>query len=75
MLLNEREAKTKICHKFFANSTFSKSILTPRCITSECMAWRWSEPKFSYGTPTSNITVEHKDRLGYCGEAGISKYE
>lgn len=52
--MTEAEAKTKWCHQARFTGTPSDDLVpnrsdpiedSTRCIASDCMAWRWSEPK------------------------------
>ena len=68
MILTEKEAMTKWCHRAIPE-------YTDRCIASRCMAWRWFGFVGEDGTfwePKPNVTNSYavKERRGYCGLAG-----
>lgn len=41
--------------------------ITPMCIASECMSWRWSSPPFPNVQPSETGVAAGN---GYCGLAG-----
>ena len=60
MITTEKEAKEKTCYRTLAPIAVADAPWhSPGpCIASECMAWRWFDPK------------PHEGRRGYCGAAG-----
>jgi hypothetical protein len=70
MMINEREAKEKVCHV-----TLSGQVA--KCIASECMAWRWAEYTQQVcdkcGTEDAEWIDAPEQRRGYCGLPGQPK--
>jgi hypothetical protein len=79
MLLTEEQARGKWCahartvvsntafNRIFARIEFVTSPEGCRCIASECMSWRWSEPNF---LPRTEAEAKANPPKGYCGLAG-----
>ena len=66
-MYTEEEAKTKWCHATIARTNVHVDdrldSFQPRCIGSDCMAWRW-QPNASVSQGINGT------RPGYCGLAG-----
>lgn len=78
--MTEEEAKTKLCvHQPFVrralttNGDVTQTYYEPRCMGSQCMAWRWNSwREFPPGAHTSTppSMMQKSETEGYCGLAG-----
>ncbi|MDR2696271.1 MAG: hypothetical protein LBC79_07845 [Deltaproteobacteria bacterium] len=79
MITPENEAKEKACCKATANLEDGR-LVTPACLASGCMAWRWADKPTKYvldvpanetpdGEPIMHI-AQNTERRGFCGLAG-----
>jgi hypothetical protein len=61
-MYTEEEAKEKVCPEIIGDSGRS---ITNKCISSDCMAWRWAQRE----TRMTGDDVAYV-KVGYCGLAG-----
>jgi hypothetical protein len=70
--MTEDEAKTKWCpmvrviayNGTYSSNRLDSSVMSKKCIASNCMLWRWLHPEYVRGTEAD------KGLSGYCGLGG-----